>query len=155
MPGINVANSVAVTVIVADWCEIRMPVGVTDSQAPPTAVAADACHVRVPPPELATVAVCGIGLGWPTIPLKASSAGVVAIIGVVGCPMMNVTGKVCVPADELRITDPRYVPGVSPVTLTAIEGWAGVTPAVVPILSQGPPWIVVTDALQCSGVEHP
>jgi len=40
------------------------------------------------------------------IPLKPIVAGVVARIGVVGCPMKKVTGKLWVPVVELKKMEP-------------------------------------------------
>ncbi len=123
VPAVSVGNSKAVTVIDADLFAERLPfAGVTVSHAPPTAVAADVPQFRVPPPVLVMVAFWGSGFGWPMIPLKESTGGMVLIIGVMGCPMMNVTGKVCVPLDQLKTTAPTYVPADRPVTLTSTAG---------------------------------
>ena len=81
--------------------------GVTPSHAPPIAVAAVACHVRVPPPVFVSVMFCGgTGPVWPMMPLKDNVAGAAVAIGVVDCPRMSVTGKVWVPLDELKMTEP-------------------------------------------------
>lgn len=57
------------------------------------------------------------------IPLKAMTlvAGV-PIIGVVGWPIMKVTGTVCVPAVELNTIEPLYVPGFRPAIFTPMAG---------------------------------
>lgn len=121
--GMSEDRSVADTVTDADWCADSVPVaGVSASHEPPTSVAAVAFHVRVPPPVLVIVIVCLFELDWPTIALKAIAAGVVNMIGVAACSMVSVTGKVCVPTDELKTTAPVYVPGERPVTLTLTNG---------------------------------
>jgi len=107
------------------------------------------------------VTVWETGPGWPAAPLKSSVAGVVTSTGgagpagVVGCPMMNVTGMVCVPPDQLKSIEPVYVPGVKPAALTLTDGEEGVTPLVVPIFSQSLPLLVVTVVLQRKALEHP
>src|SRR5947209_4359404 len=91
------------TLTVADCCAPNVPLlAVTASHAPPTLVLAVACHVMLPPPVLVTVIACAVGLGCPITPVKAIEAGVLARIGVVGGPIVSVTGSVCVPSDELR-----------------------------------------------------
>ena len=152
---LNVASSVALTVIVVDCRGPRLPsAGVTESHAPPV-VEVVACQLRVAPAELVTVTVWGSGSGCPMTPLKVSMVGVIAKSGVGGCPMTYVTGKICVPADELKITVPVYVPGFRPATLTFTAGEAGVTPLMVAILSQCTPSLVETDAFQCSRCVQP
>jgi len=101
------------------------------------------------------VTVWETGPGWPGAALKSSVAGVAASIGAAGCPRMNVTGMVCVPPDQLKSTEPVYVPGVKPAALTLTEGEVGVTALVLLIFSQLPPLLVVTIALQCKVLEHP
>jgi hypothetical protein len=121
--GVSEDRGVADTITGADWCADSVPdAGVIASHEPPTSVAAVAFHVRVPPPVFAIVIVCWSELDWPTTALKAIAAGVVSIIGVAACPIVSVTGKVCVPTLELKTTAPVYVPGARPVTLTLTKG---------------------------------
>lgn len=90
--------------------------------------------------------------------LKVIVAGVMARPGIVGCPIVRVTGKVCVPTVVLRITAPVYVLGVRPLTWTLTTGEAGVTPLASSsplIASQLPPLSVIVFALQCNAVEQP
>ncbi len=152
-------RSVADTVSEADWCAYSIPVaGDTASHEPPTSVAVVAFHVRVPPPVLVIVIVCLSGLDWPTTALKAIAVGDVSMIGVAGCAMVSVTGKVCVPAVELKTTAPVYVLGARPATLTLTDGLAGVVPFALPCpstFSQCPSLSVVVVALQFNDAEHP
>ena len=152
-------RSVADTVSEVDWCADSIPVaGDTASHEPPTSVAVVAFHMRVPPPVFVIVIVCLSGLDWPATALKAIAAGDVSMIGVAGCAMVSVTGKVCVPVVELKTTVPVYVPGARPATLTLTNGLAGVVPFALPppsTFSQCPPLSVVVVALQFNDAEHP
>src|SRR5438105_4443947 len=89
------------------------------------------------------------------MPPKFIVAGAVPIIGVVGCPIMKVTGSVCVPAGVLKIIEPVYVPEERPETLTLTNEYVDVIPLIGLRLSHWPPLFVVTDALHCNGLEHP
>src|SRR5258708_30897855 len=81
-------------------------------------------------------------------PLKVSMVGVIGKSGVGGSPTTYVTGKICVSADELKITVRVYVPGFRPATLTFTAGEAGGIPLVVAMLSQCTRSLVETDAFQ-------
>ena len=85
-----------------------MPVGgAIASHAPPTAVAAVACHVRVPPPVFVSVMIFGgTRPTWPMMPPNGIVTGAAVTIGVVGCPILSVTCKVWVPPDQLKIIEP-------------------------------------------------
>jgi len=82
-------------------------------------------------------------------------AGAAATIGVVACPTVNVIGKLCVPAGQLKSIEPLYTPGFKPVELTFTTGLAGVTPPVGLMLSHLPPLLVVTVVLQGNEAEQP
>src|SRR3989442_13761239 len=122
--------------------------------AAPEVVTAAACQVKVPPPVLVMVTVWETGPGWPGAALKSSVAGVAASIGAAGCPRMNVTGMVCVPPDQLKSTEPGYVPGFKPAALTLTEGEVGVTALVLLIFIQLPPLLVLTIAFQYNTLDH-
>src|SRR5579863_4348725 len=101
----------------------------------------------MPPPVLETVSVCVDGLVCPTMLLNDSAVGLADSRGVVACARMRLTNSVCVPAFELKMIVPVYMPGVRPVVLTAIAARSGVVPLVMPILNQEPPLEVAADAL--------
>ena len=57
------------------------------------------------PPPVLLIVIAWPG-DWPMTALKPIVAGVVARIGVVGCPMEKVMGKVWVPVVDLKKMDP-------------------------------------------------
>src|SRR5579875_1272058 len=120
------------TLIVADCCPDKLPAPcLTESQEPPTVVAATALQFSVPLPVLLICNAWAGGGFCPATAVKERAAGVGLRPGAVGSPTLYVTGRDCVPACELKRMVPLYVPGCKPLLTAPTESVVGALPLVM------------------------